>query len=186
MEHRGHQGWKLDLGSPWWCLGHYYPARACFWAFKCIKALCIDLTGCFVLTDLSNYLSFVQLTWWRGSTFLASGAPGSSWGIWGLGLVLRQGSWSLPILNKYVVGSLQGANSCGLDSPPPVFLDLKLWSGNSTIHQVRLCFKYKSKSEKGLIHYGDTGSVGHAKNPHMGGGVSGSQAGDPKLHKCPC
>lgn len=93
MEHHGHQVWKLDLGNPSWCLGHYYSAWARSWAFKCIRALCIDLTGCSVLADLSNYLSFVQLTWYCWSTFLALGAAGSSWGICGLGLVLRMGSW---------------------------------------------------------------------------------------------
>lgn len=61
-EHHGHEAWRLDSGNPWWGSGHYHPAWACRWAFKSIRALCIDCTGCSVPARLSNYLSFVQFT----------------------------------------------------------------------------------------------------------------------------
>lgn len=136
MEHHGHQVWKLDLGNPSWCLGHYYSAWARSWAFKCIRALCIDLTGCSVLADLSNYLSFVQLTWYCWSTFLALGAVGSSWGI--CGLVLRMGSWDW----LYWVSVCLVSFKCFMFATGVTFftwLDLTFQSGSFMSLWVRLC-----------------------------------------------
>ena len=75
MEHHGRRAQKLDLGSPWWPLGHYPSARARSWAFKHISTLGPDLPGCCVPAALSNPLAFVQLTCCHGSTFLAMVVP---------------------------------------------------------------------------------------------------------------